>query len=37
MTVETDNINETYIIFESLNTRGKALETVDLLKNHILR
>lgn len=37
MNVETDNINETYIIFESLNARGKALETVGLLKNHILR
>ena len=37
MTVETDDINEAYIIFESLNARGKALETADLLKNHILR
>ena len=32
MTVETDDINEAYIIFESLNARGKALETADLLK-----
>lgn len=37
MTVETDDINEAYIIFESLNARGKVLETADLLKNHILR
>lgn len=37
MTVETDDINEAYIIFESLNARGKSLETADLLKNHILR
>ncbi|WP_449191098.1 DUF262 domain-containing protein [Veillonella parvula] len=37
MIVETDDINEAYIIFESLNARGKALETADLLKNHILR
>ena len=37
MTVETDDINKAYIIFESLNARGKALETADLLKNHILR
>lgn len=37
MAVETDDINEAYIIFETLNARGKELETADLLKNHVLR
>ncbi|ARV91515.1 DUF262 domain-containing HNH endonuclease family protein [Bacillus cereus] len=37
MYVETDEINEAFIIFESLNARGKALETADLLKNHLFR
>ncbi|MDV7769733.1 DUF262 domain-containing HNH endonuclease family protein [Enterococcus faecalis] len=37
MSVETDDINEAYIIFETLNARGKELETADLLKNHVLR
>lgn len=37
MSVETDDINEAYIIFETLNARGKELETSDLLKNHVLR
>ena len=37
MSVETDDINEAYIIFETLNARGKDLETSDLLKNHIIR
>lgn len=37
MTVETTDINEAYIIFETLNARGKDLETSDLLKNHVLR
>ena len=37
MYVETDDINEAFIIFETLNDRGKALETADLLKNHVLR
>lgn len=37
MSVETTDINEAYIIFETLNARGKDLETSDLLKNHVLR
>lgn len=37
MYVETDDINEAFIIFETLNARGKDLETSDLLKNHIFR
>lgn len=37
MYVETDDINEAFIIFETLNARGKDLETADLLKNHIFR
>ncbi len=37
MYVETTDINEAFIIFETLNDRGKALETADLLKNHVLR
>lgn len=37
MYVETDDINEAFIIFETLNDRGKSLATADLLKNHILR
>lgn len=35
--VETDDINEAFIIFETLNARGKDLETSDLLKNHLFR
>lgn len=35
--VETDDINEAFIIFETLNSRGKDLETSDLLKNHLFR
>jgi len=34
LTLMTDNINEAFIIFETLNTRGKDLETADLLKNY---
>ena len=34
---ETDDINEAFIIFETLNARGKDLETADLLKNHLFR
>ncbi len=37
MYVETDEINEAFIIFETLNARGKELETSDLLKNHVFR
>lgn len=37
MCVETDEINEAFIIFETLNARGKDLETSDLLKNHLFR
>ena len=37
MYVETDDINEAFIIFETLNARGKDLETADLLKNHLFR
>jgi hypothetical protein len=35
--IETTEINEAYVIFETLNARGKDLETSDLLKNHVLR
>lgn len=35
MYVETDDINEAFIIFETLNARGKDLETADLLKNYL--
>lgn len=37
MYVETDDMNEAFIIFETLNARGKALETSDLLKNHLFK
>ncbi|ARX68945.1 DUF262 domain-containing HNH endonuclease family protein [Bacillus cereus] len=37
MYVETDDINEAFIIFETLNARGKDLETSDLLKNHLFK
>lgn len=37
MAVTTDDINEAFIIFETLNARGKDLETADLLKNYIFR
>ena len=35
MVVITDDINEAFIIFETLNARGKDLETSDLLKNNL--
>lgn len=35
--IETDDLNEAFIIFETLNARGRDLETSDLLKNHIFR
>ncbi|AAT59204.1 MULTISPECIES: DUF262 domain-containing protein [Bacillus cereus group] len=37
MYVETSSLEEAFIIFESLNARGKGLETADLLKNHIFK
>ncbi|MFJ7678639.1 DUF262 domain-containing protein [Peribacillus sp. NPDC097198] len=37
MYVETNQLEEAFIIFESLNARGKGLETSDLLKNHIFK
>ncbi len=35
--VEVDNEDDAYIIFETLNTRGKDLTIADLLKNFLLR
>ncbi|MDE6529402.1 MAG: DUF262 domain-containing protein, partial [Lachnospiraceae bacterium] len=35
MVITTDDINEAFIIFETLNARGKDLETSDLLKNYL--
>lgn len=37
MYIETDEMNEAFIIFETLNARGRDLETSDLLKNHLFR
>jgi len=37
MYIETDDENEAFIIFETLNARGRDLETADLLKNHVFR
>jgi uncharacterized protein with ParB-like and HNH nuclease domain len=37
MYVETTSLEEAFIIFESLNAKGKGLETSDLLKNHIFK
>lgn len=37
MYIETDDINEAFIIFETLNARGRDLEIADLLKNHLFR
>jgi uncharacterized protein with ParB-like and HNH nuclease domain len=34
---ESNDMNEAFVIFETLNARGKDLETADLLKNHIIR
>lgn len=34
--IRLDNEDDAYVIFETLNSRGKDLETVDLLKNLIL-
>lgn len=35
--VELDNEDDAYQVFETLNTRGKDLATIDLLKNHIAK
>lgn len=35
MYMEDDRVDEAFIIFETLNARGKTLETADLLKNFI--
>lgn len=37
MSLETTKLEEAFIIFETLNARGKGLETSDLLKNHIFQ
>lgn len=34
--IEHGNEDDAYVIFETLNSRGKDLEVVDLLKNHLL-
>lgn len=35
MYLETNDAGEAYVIFETLNARGKELETADLLKNYV--
>jgi hypothetical protein len=35
MSIETDDLAESYVIFETLNARGQELETSDLLKNYV--
>lgn len=35
--IELDNQDDAYLIFETLNTRGKDLEVSDLVKNHLTR
>ncbi len=37
ITVELDNDDDAYVVFETLNTRGKDLEVSHLVKNHISR
>lgn len=37
MYLEILDISEAFVIFETLNARGKSLETADLLKNHLLK
>ncbi|WP_169508947.1 DUF262 domain-containing protein [Amorphus coralli] len=37
ISIELDNEDDAYIIFETLNTRGKDLRVSDLLKNHFMR
>jgi hypothetical protein len=35
--IEVDNEDDAYVVFETLNTRGKDLELADMVKNHLLR
>lgn len=35
--ITVDSIDDAYMIFETLNAKGKDLETIDLIKNKILR
>lgn len=35
--VELDNEDDAYIVFETMNTRGKDLSVADLIKNQVLR
>lgn len=35
--IELDNEDDAYLIFETLNTRGKDLRVSDLIKNHLAR
>ena len=35
MYLETNDAGEAYVIFETLNARGKDLEIADLLKNYV--
>jgi Protein of unknown function (DUF1524) len=37
ITVELDNEDDAYLVFETLNTRGKELQVSDLVKNHLSR
>jgi hypothetical protein len=37
ISIELDNEDDAYLIFETLNTRGKDLRASDLLKNHFMR
>lgn len=37
ISIELDDEDDAYLIFETLNTRGKDLRTSDLLKNHFMR
>jgi len=37
MYLETNDLAEAYDIFESLNARGRELDTADLLKNHLFK
>ncbi len=35
--IKLENEDDAYLIFETLNTRGKDLETADLVKNHLTK
>lgn len=37
MTISTEDLEEAFVFFETLNARGKDLETSDLLKNHLFK